>query len=164
MSVPIRGVHHVGMSVPDIDVARRFYIDLLGAEEISATEWEAGNEGIDAIVGLKDSAARTFIARLKNVQIECFEYSSPRSPDMDQARPVNHFGYTHVGFEVDDIQATYDRMIAAGLTFHTPPDLSTIITNENGEKSGFSATYGRDFFGNVFEILEIHDNDAIKPN
>jgi catechol 2,3-dioxygenase-like lactoylglutathione lyase family enzyme len=164
MKVPIRGVHHVGMSVPDIDVARRFYIDLLGAEEISTTVWEAGNDAIDAIVGLKGSAAKTFIARLKNVQIECFEYASPRSPDMDPARPVNHFGYTHIGFEVDDIRATYDRMVAAGLTFHTPPDLTTITSDENGTKSGFSATYGRDFFGNVFEILEIHDNDAIKPN
>lgn len=164
MSIPIRGVHHVGMSVPDIAIARRFYIDLLGAEEISAADWEAGNPWIDAIVGLKDSAAKTFIARLKNVQIECFEYTSPRSPDMDPARPVNWFGYTHVGFEVDDIQATYDRMIEAGLTFHTPPDLSTIVTDGDGRKSGFAATYGRDFFGNVFEILEIHDNDMIKPN
>ena len=98
------------------------------------------------------------------MQIECFEYTSPRSPEMDPKRPVNRFGYTHIGFEVDDIQATYDRMIAAGLTFHTPPDLSTITTDEDGSKSGFAATYGRDFFGNVFEILEIHDNDMIKPN
>ena len=164
MSIPVRGVHHIGMSVPDIGIARRFYIDLLGAEEISATEWEAGNQWIDDIVGLKDSAAKTFIARLKNVQIECFEYTSPRSPDADPARPVNRFGYTHIGFEVDDVQATYERMIEAGLTFHTPPDLGTIVTDEHGRKSGFAATYGRDFFGNVFEILEIHDNDMIKPN
>jgi catechol 2,3-dioxygenase-like lactoylglutathione lyase family enzyme len=26
-----RGVHHVAVSVPDIEVARRFYIDLPGA-------------------------------------------------------------------------------------------------------------------------------------
>ena len=136
----------------------------LGVYEGRAADWEAGNPWIDAIVGLKDSAAKTFIARLKNVQIECFEYTSPRSPDADPARPVNRYGYTHVGFEVDDIQATYDRMIEAGLTFHTPPDLTTIVTDKEGRKSGFAATYGRDFFGTVFEILEIHDNDLIKPN
>ncbi len=164
MSVPIRGVHHIGMSVPDIDVARRFYVELLGAEEISATEWEPGNDWIDSVVALKGSAARTFIARLKNVQIECFEYLSPRSPEVEEARPVNLFGYTHIGFEVDDVQATYERMVEAGLTFHAPPDLTMITTDEDGRKAGFSATYGRDFFGNVFEIMEIHDNELIKPN
>jgi len=159
----LKAIHHVGISVPDIDVARRFYLDLLGAEEISSAEWEPGNEWIDNIVGLPGSAARTFIARLKNTHIEIFEYSQPRSSDQDPTRPVNRFGYTHIGFEVDDIQATYDRMVEAGLSFNTAPDLTTITTDENGTKHGFAATYGRDFFGNVFEILEIHDNEMIKP-
>ncbi|RVQ67145.1 glyoxalase/bleomycin resistance/dioxygenase family protein [Croceicoccus ponticola] len=163
MKQHVQGVHHFALSVPDIAIARKFYIDLLGAEEISGTEWEPGNPWIDAIVGLDGSAARTFIARLKNVQVEIFEYTSPRAPDMDPARPVNHYGYTHVGFQVDDIQATYDKMIAAGLTFHTAPDMTTITVDENGHKLGFAATYGRDFFGNVFELLEIHENDMIKP-
>ncbi|GGC16762.1 hypothetical protein GCM10011371_00220 [Novosphingobium marinum] len=159
----IQGVHHFALSVPDIDVARRFYLELLGAEEISTADWEAGNPWIDAIVGLKDSAAKSFIARLKNVQVEVFEYTSPAAPPQDPDRPVNLHGYTHLGFQVDDIQACYERMVEAGLTFHTAPDLSTIETDEQGNKSGFAATYGRDFFGNVFEILEIHPNDHIKP-
>ncbi|MDR7101973.1 VOC family protein [Croceicoccus sp. BE223] len=163
MRAHMQGVHHFALSVPDIAIARRFYIDLLGAEEISGGEWEAGNPWIDAIVGLENSAAKTFIARLKNVQVEIFEYTSPRSPDADPMRPVNLYGYTHVGFQVDDIMATYEKMLAAGLTFHTAPDMTTIVTDEHGNKTGFAATYGRDFFGNVFEILEIHANDTILP-
>lgn len=163
MKAQFQGVHHFALSVPDLEVARHFYVDLLGAEIISETEWERGNPSIDAIVGLSGSAARSFIARLRNVQVEAFEYSAPLAPVPDPDRPVNHYGYTHVGFQVGDIQATYDRMIEAGLRFHTPPDLSTITTDEHGQKSGFAATYGRDYFGNVFEILEIHPNDNIKP-
>lgn len=163
MKEHLQGVHHVALSVPDIDVARRFYVDLLGAEDVSDADWEAGNPWIDAIVGLKDSAARSFIARLKNVQVEVFEYRSPETPPGDPKRPVNLHGYTHIGFQVDDIQAIYDKMVAAGLTFHAPPDLSTISTDEHGNKTGFAATYGRDFFGNVFEILEIYPNDHIRP-
>ena len=159
----IQGVHHVSISVPDIDIARRFYIDLLGAVEITAVEWQAGNAWIDAIVGLEGSAAKSFMARLKNIQIEVFEYTSPKSAPQDPMRPVCRNGYTHIGFQVDDIQAVYEKMLAAGLTFHTPPDLSVITLDEKGDKRGHAATYGRDFFGNIFEIMEIHPNDSIQP-
>lgn len=163
MNAMIQAVHHFALSVPDLDLARTFYANLLGANIISETAWGAGNERIDAIVGLGGSAARTFIARLHNVQVEVFEYTSPAPPPRNDDRPVHLHGYTHVGFQVDDIMATYERMVAAGLRFHTPPDISTITVDEHGRKSGFAATYGRDFFGNVFEILEIHPNDNIKP-
>lgn len=158
----LQGVHHVSLSVPDIDLARRFYIDLLGAEELAATQWEPGNAWIDAIVGLEGSGAKTFMARLKNIQVEVFEYTAPKSPPVDPVRPVNVNGYTHIGFQVDDIQAVYEAMVEAGLTFHTPPDLSRIVVDENGNKTGFAATYGRDYFGNIFEIMEIHQDAEIQ--
>lgn len=164
MKQRIRGVHHIGVSVPDITVARKFYIDLLGAELISEVAWEPGNAMIDAIVGLEGSSARQFIARLGNTQIEAFEYSTPRSAPQDANKGVHNFGYTHFGLEVDDIMAVYNRMIDAGIRFHAPPDMSAITTDADGRKCGYAATYGRDFFGNVFEILEIHENDQILPN
>ncbi|CDO35440.1 VOC family protein [Novosphingobium sp. KN65.2] len=163
MKEHLQAVHHVSLSVPDIGIARKFYIDLLGAEEVSTAEWEPGNAWIDAIVGLDRSSAKSFMARLKNVNIEVFEYLSPKSPPVDANRPVNLNGYTHIGLQVDDIQAVYEKMVEAGLTFHTPPDLSTISVDENGKKVGYAATYGRDYFGNIFEIMEIHENDNVEP-
>lgn len=163
MALGIQGVHHIGVSVPDIARAREFYIDLLGAvEEVEPLEW-AGNPFIDAVVGLKDSAARQFICRLGNTHIEVFEYASPRSPDQDPDRGVHNFGYTHFAVQVDDLAACYDRLVQAGIRVHTPPDLSTIVTHPDGSKTGYSATYCRDFFGNVFEIMEIHPNNQIRP-
>lgn len=160
----VQGVHHIGVSVPDLERARAFYIDLLGAvEEVPPLEWQAGNAFIDAVVGLKDSAARQFMCRLGNTHIEVFEYSAPRSSPQDPDRGVHNFGYTHFALQVDDIAAVYERMLAAGIRFHTPPDLSTITTGDDGSKRGYSATYGRDFFGNVFEIIEIHETDEIRP-
>jgi glyoxylase I family protein len=159
----LQGVHHVSVSVPDIDTARRFYIDLLGAEEVTAVEWQPGNAWIDAIVGIEGSAAKTFMARLKNIYVEVFEYTSPVSPPQDPKRPVSHNGYTHIGFQVDDIRAVYERMVDAGLEFNTPPDLSVITIDGQGAKSGHAATYGRDFFGNLFEIMEIHPNETTPP-
>jgi len=44
-------LHHVGMSVPSLDEARNFYIDLLGFTELGAGAF-AGDDDIDRILGL----------------------------------------------------------------------------------------------------------------
>jgi catechol 2,3-dioxygenase-like lactoylglutathione lyase family enzyme len=159
----VTGVHHIGVSVPDLDKARSFYIDILGAvEEVAPMAW-AENPFIDAVVGLKGSAARQFFCRLGNVQLEVFEYSTPRQRPLDPNRGVNEYGYTHIALQVEDVAAVHDRIVAAGLPVHTPPNLSAITVDESGGRHGYAGTYCRDFFGNVFEILEIHETDAIRP-
>jgi catechol 2,3-dioxygenase-like lactoylglutathione lyase family enzyme len=157
----IIGVHHVAVAVPDIEVARRFYIDILGFEMGSITEWQPGNKYIDDIVGLRNSAGKAFMARAPNTYIEVFEYSKPEPGPQDPKRPVNECGYTHFGLQVRDIQKVYERLTDAGLTFHVAPE--RLVTDASGKRVGFSATYGRDFFGNVFEIMEINEGSSIKP-
>ncbi len=152
----IQGIHHIGVSVPDIAKAREFYIDLLGAvEEVAPLEW-SGNPFIDEIVGLQGSAASQFLCRLGNTHIEVFEYHSPRSAPQEPDRGVNNFGYTHFALQVDDIAACCERLKAAGIRLHTEPALEAITTHPDGSKTGYAATYCRDWFGNVFELLEIH--------
>ncbi len=157
----LKGVHHVAVSVPDIEVARRFYIDLLGAEEVSATEWRPGNAFIDDIVGLPGCAGKQFMARLPNAYVEVFEYVTPRSAPQDPDEPVNRYGYTHFAMEVEDIQAVYDRMVAAGIRFHCPPKHLGDIEERDGKRVGFRSTYGRDFFGNIFELMEFGEGSAM---
>lgn len=158
----IQGVHHIGISVPDLEKARGFYIDLLGGvEEVAPLQWEQ-NPFIDAIVGLKDSAARQFFCRLGNTHIEVFEYSNPRAPDQDPDQGVHTFGYTHFALQVDDIQAVHQRLVEAGVRVHAPPSMAGIKTAPDGSKRGYAATYCRDWFGNVFEIMEIHETDEVK--
>lgn len=159
----IEGIHHIAVSVPDIDKAREFYINLLGAEELSAVEWDEGTAFVNEIVGLPDCSGRQFMARLANLYIEVFEYLTPRSPPQDPDRPVNRFGYTHFGLQVDDIDAVYERMLASGVRFHCPPRHSGGPEQADGRKLGFRSTYGRDFFGNVFELIEINEASAIAP-
>ena len=159
----VLGVHHIGVSVPDLARAREFYIDILGAvEEVEPLCW-SDNPFIDRVVGLDGSAANQFFCRLGNVQIEVFEYSAPKQAPQDPRRGVNEYGYTHIALQVEDVAAVHARIVAAGLPVHTPPELSTITVDENGRKQGYSGTYCRDFFGNVFEILEIHETPEILP-
>ena len=159
MALGIQGVHHIGISVPDIAKAREFYIDLLGGEEeVAPLEWR-DNPFIDEVVGLKDSAAQQFMCRLGNTHLEIFEYSQPRSEPQEPDKGVHNFGYTHFALQVDDILATHDRLVKAGIRMHAPPSMAGITVAEDGSKRGYAATYCRDWFGNVFELMEIHDCD-----
>lgn len=158
----IQGVHHIGISVPDLEKARTFYIDLLGGvEEVAPLQWEK-NAFIDEVIGLKDSAARQFFCRLGNTHVEVFEYAKPRSPDQDPDKGVHTFGYTHFALQVDDIQAVHQRLVEAGVRVHAPPSMAGITVQPDGSKRGYAATYCRDWFGNVFEIMEIHETDEVK--
>lgn len=158
----VQGVHHIGISVPDIAKAREFYIDLLGGvEEVAPLTW-ADNPFIDSIVGLKDSAAQQFMCRLGNIHLEIFEYGQPRSDPQDPDRGVHNFGYTHFALQVDDIQAVHARLVDAGIRVHAPPAMEGITVGPDGGKRGYASTYCRDWFGNVFEIMEIHDAEDMK--
>ena len=159
----IIGIHHIAVSVPDLDLARRFYVDLLGAREVGTPLFWADNPFVDAIVGLKNSAARQFFCRLGAVQIEVFEYSAPKQAPLNPARGVHEYGYTHIALQVEDVAAVHARIVAEGLPVHTPPMMENITTDAEGRKHGYAGSYCRDYFGNVFEILEIHTTPELDP-
>ena len=115
------------------------------------TSWEK-REIIDQIVGLKDSAARSVMLRAHNTHIELFEYSAPEPKRGDPNRPVCDHGYTHLCFDVVDIDAEYQRLLNAGIRFHTPPPRSDQLGSGK-----IRATYGRDPDGNVIELQEVLD-------
>jgi catechol 2,3-dioxygenase-like lactoylglutathione lyase family enzyme len=143
----IRGIHHTAISTGDLDRALKFYRDLLGFEVAMEFEWPKGTESADSITGLKDSAARTAMLKAGNMMIEIFEYSSPAPREGDPGRPVCDHGITHICVDVVDIESEYERLKAAGMTFHCPPQDLGIA----------KATYGRDPDGNVVELQEVLD-------
>src|SRR3546814_18890343 len=79
MGLGVQGIHHIGISVPDLARARAFFIDLLGGvEEVPPPSWR-DDDFLDAVVGLPGSAADQFLCRLGNTHIEVFAYHQPRS-------------------------------------------------------------------------------------
>jgi catechol 2,3-dioxygenase-like lactoylglutathione lyase family enzyme len=143
----IRGIHHTAISTPDLDRSVRFYCDLLGFEVVQQMGWPRGIEAIDAILGLRESAARVAMLRRGDSLLELFEFSSPTPHASDPNRPVCDHGITHLCLLVDDVEREYARLCAAGMRFHAPP-MSTPPT---------TFTYGRDPDGNVIELLQVSD-------
>jgi catechol 2,3-dioxygenase-like lactoylglutathione lyase family enzyme len=77
--------------------------------------------------------------------IELFEYATPSPKARDGSRRLCDHGITHLCLDVDDIDAEYARLSAAGMDFNCPPvDYGTVKT-----------TYGRDPDGNMLELQEI---------
>ena len=140
----IKGIHHTAISTGDFERALAFYRDLLGFEMVSELNWPAGVELADTITGLESSAARSVMLRASNTSIELFEFSSPAPKPGDPKRPVCDHGITHIGFEVDDIDAEYERLTAAGMSFNCPPQ----------DLGASRVTYGRDPDGNVLELWQ----------
>ena len=146
----IKGIHHTAISTGDIERSLRFYKDLLGFEEVFALDWKAGTKSIDQIVGLKDSSSQVVMLKAGNACVELFQYATPTPKPGDPNRPVCDHGITHLCLQVEDIDAEYERLKAAGMTFHCAPQKAG---------KGLRATYGRDPDGNVVELLEVEDPD-----
>lgn len=142
----IKSIDHVAISTPNIDRLSAFYRDTLGFKDVFDQKWTAGNTIADRIIGLRDSEARVVMLRLGKVRLELFEFHHPTPRTADVSRPACDHGITHLCLAVADIHAEYERLRAAGMEFHCPPQ------DVAGET--IRATYGRDPDGNIIELIE----------
>lgn len=140
----IRGFNHIGVSVADIERSVRFYRDVLGMEQ-ACEVFPFGGPLFEQIMALPQPKGRMCVMAKNGLQIELFEFADPEPAPKDADYPVADHGLTHFGFDVDDIEAAFARLTAAGVRFHSP-----VLQFPGGMK----AAYGRDPDGNVFELLE----------
>lgn len=105
-----RAVHHVAYTVPDLDQAVRFFVDVIGAE-LAYTLDRVADPGGDWMTRKLDvhpaAVARIAMLRLGPVtNLELFEYDSP---DQRRTLPRNSdWGGHHLAIHVDDV----DRAVA----------------------------------------------------
>ena len=139
------GLHHVALSTPNLDRCLEFYCKVLGAELASEIlTWEVGTEDSDRSLQVKDSSARFAHIKVGKAYIEIFEFLTPK-PITPDRRSVDH-GIAHLCFQVDDLEAEYERTLALGMKFHSPP-----VVFDDGSKY----VYGRDIDDNIIELLEV---------
>ena len=143
----IHGVDHAALVVPDLEAALGFYRGVLGFEVESDSAWPIGARRVDRLVGLDDSSARVVIVCLGGTRLEIFEYHSPAPRPRDPDFRVCDHGLTHFCLRVSEIGEEYARLVEAGVEFNDEPvDVGTSI-----------CVYGRDPFGNCFELKEYKD-------
>jgi catechol 2,3-dioxygenase-like lactoylglutathione lyase family enzyme len=146
----INGLHHVAINTPDIERLSDFYVKVLGFEVVAQTEWREAAQ-LDRLVGLDRSAAKVQMLKGGNLYIELFEYTEPGCRDGRDMRRANDRGLVHICLDVTDLPKEYERVKAAGMTFHCEPQSffdGKILT-----------TYGRDPDGNIIELQEVRSEE-----
>jgi catechol 2,3-dioxygenase-like lactoylglutathione lyase family enzyme len=123
----VRGVDHIGFTVPDLDLARGFLVDVLGCEYLytlgpyrDSGTWMTEHLGVAPDTVMR----RLHFFRLGGAAIfEVFEYEAreqvtvpPRNSDV---------GGHHVAFYVEDLDAAVAHLHAAGVTVLGGPTAST---------------------------------------
>ena len=146
----IRSIHHVAINTANFDAIVAFYEKAFGFVPCGEPFSWQDSAFVDSVVGVEGSAARTVMLRAGAVYLEVFEYSAPPPRDAAPLRPQDR-GYTHFCVDTDDIEADFERLIAAGMHYgRALPD----------GMGGIRAIYGKDPDGNVIELQQLDRDHA----
>ena len=136
-------LHHVAISVADMNQALRFYRDLLGFD----VDWDMdhrGGQALAKIVGMPGADTRIVMLKGYGLHLELFKYYTPEGKKCEPRRQCD-FGLTHFALQVRNIQKIYDRLLKAGVRFNCPPQ---------NVRPGVWATYLNDPEGVTVELVE----------
>lgn len=150
----ILGINHVGISVPDLEKALSFYCDMLGFKRNFGFEWKPGSElaePLDTVTGVKDTAARAVSVSCGNLSLEIFHFTGGNPAPQNPNQPVVNHGLSHLCLAVKDLDYEYERLVTAGMEFHSAPVQLV---------PGIRTVYGRDPFGNVVELEEVKGRES----
>jgi len=140
----IRGIHHVAVHVRDLERMIAFYHEAFGFEVVGEQFSWKDAAIVDQLIDVPGSAARGVMLRAGTCYIEMFQFDLPAPGHATPLNPQDR-GYTHFCVDVTDIEAEYERLKRAGMTFgHSAPiDMGHV-----------KSIYGRDPEGHVIEIQQ----------
>jgi catechol 2,3-dioxygenase-like lactoylglutathione lyase family enzyme len=149
MAEKVYGMHHIGITVPDIEQGIAFFKAVFGAVDVFRT----GPFNVDANF-MKQKLGASPTSRIRDLvflrcgegtSVELFEYSGE-----DKSAPLkrtSEVGGMHLCFEVEDVFASAERLKAQGVEMLEGPN-----TVEEGPLAGFKWVYFRAPWGQVLEI------------
>ncbi|MGC0364130.1 catechol 2,3-dioxygenase-like lactoylglutathione lyase family enzyme [Rhodococcus sp. 27YEA15] len=153
MTHPVRGIDHIGLTVPDIEAATTFLVDALQATVLYDTYRKVqpprDSERTHERLGIPDDMAQRAIRMLalpNGPGIELFEY---QGPDQRPAAVPSDIGRQHVGIYVDDIDEALARFESAGGRRNSDPQ--DLQGAEGGAGNRF--VYARTPWGSTIELI-----------
>lgn len=127
-------LNHVAVVVPDLAAASAKYRDVLGAK-------------VSKAVDLPDHGVTTVFVELPNTKIELLHPLGEKSPIAAFLDKNESGGMHHLCYEVDDIIAARDRLVAAGARILGSGEPSI---GAHGKPVLF--LHPKDFFGTLVEL------------
>ncbi|SKA05472.1 methylmalonyl-CoA epimerase [Consotaella salsifontis] len=128
-------LNHVAIAVPDLRAASRLYSETLGAE-------------VSAVTDLPEHGVSVVFVTLPNTKIELMAPLGDGSPILGFLERNPSGGMHHVCYEVDDIIAASDQLVAKGARVLGEPR-----TGAHGLPVLF--LHPKDFHGTLIELEEV---------
>ncbi len=138
---------HTNIAARDWERLADFYINVFECK-IKPPKRDLKGEWLDKAIGLKNARQTGVHLSLPGYDnpptLEIFSYE--KFIDTNQIM-ANQIGFTHIAFEVDDVDATFEKALKYGATA-----LGEVIENEIEGVGVLKFTYLRDIEGNIIEI------------
>jgi catechol 2,3-dioxygenase-like lactoylglutathione lyase family enzyme len=145
----LRRLDHVGFTVPDIDEAHRFLVDVLGCEYLySLGPFKADDDWLATHLNVHPRAVMVENRWFRCGEQAVFEVFHYESPDRREQLPRNSdLGGHHVALYVDDLAAAIDHLRASGVQVLDGP------TKSSGPALGNRWIYFLSPWGMQFELV-----------
>lgn len=152
----VQRVDHIGFTVPDLEQARTFLVDVLGCEYMytlgpyhSDDEWMRRHMGVHPRAVMRELH---FFRCGGQAIFEVFEY---KAPDQCRTQPRNSdIGGHHVALYVDDLDVAVDYLRRRGVTILGEP------TASRGPSEGQRWVYFLAPWGMQFELVSYPNGKA----
>lgn len=147
----LKGITHVGITVSDIERSIVFYRDVLGLKLMGRLEMKG--EEADALFGAENS--RAYVAYLEGSgrigapPVELIQFADAEAEDGRAS--LFKRSISEACFEVEDIQAEYERLLGAGVEFLSEPREFDFSSDGFGRSI---AVYFRDPDGIILELMQ----------
>lgn len=157
----LRGIDHIGFTVPDLDEAERFIIDVLGGTHVYTLGAKRSDDD-DWMTTQLGVHPRTVISEIRfyrlgnGSNLEVFQYDSA---DGQAPQPRNSdIGGHHLALYVDDMDAAVAHLRAHGVEVMGDP------VNSAGASAGQRWLYFRAPWGMQFELVSFPQGKAYEKD
>lgn len=143
----LRGTEHVGFTVPDLEEATSFFVDVIGCEYVfeigpfkADGDWMAKHLNVHPQTVMRKLR---FFRCKHGPNFEVFQYEAP---DQDTKLPKNSdMGGYHLAFYVDDFDAAVAYLKSKGVRLFGSPTVRTEGPNAGQTWIYFQAPWGMQF-------------------
>ena len=131
--------HHVAVRTPDLEIALRFYVDVLDFRVVAT--WDYADEQLAYVAPATDD----------HFYVEILGGGEPQPTDVrpytDLGDSLKYAGYHHFCLSVTSVEETVEKLRARGVTIVTEPFVLEAISRK--------LAFFCDPFGNLIELAEV---------
>ncbi|MBF9060001.1 VOC family protein [Rhodobacterales bacterium HKCCSP123] len=154
----LHGTDHVGFTVPDVEAATRFFVDVIGCEVVfEIGPFIADDDWMQVHLDVHPRAVIKTLRMLRCKNGPAFELFEYDLDGANQAPPPNSdVGAAHLGFMVEDMDAALAHLRAHGVEVLGEPTTMT-----EGPSEGLTWVYFKAPWGMALELVSYPDGMAV---